>query len=126
MVVAFHGGPEAQERPHFGALYQALLARGIGVFAPNVRGSAGFVKRFENLDNGALRAGAVRDIRAAVEYLVREGIADPRRIGIAGGSYGGDMTMAGLTRGAAPVPAGGASPRPAALSSLLLPPPAPA
>jgi dipeptidyl aminopeptidase/acylaminoacyl peptidase len=97
MVVAFHGGPEAQERPHFDSLYQALLARGIGVFAPNVRGSSGFGKRFENLDNGALRAGAVRDIRAAVEYLVRNGIADPRRIGIVGGSYGGYMTMAGLT-----------------------------
>jgi dipeptidyl aminopeptidase/acylaminoacyl peptidase len=97
VVLSFHGGPESQERPHFDPLYQALLARGIGVFAPNVRGSAGFGKRFVNLDNGALRAGAVRDIRAAVEYLVRQGIADPRRIGIVGGSYGGYMTMAGLT-----------------------------
>src|SRR5579864_401839 len=96
-VVMFHGGPESQERPHFDALYQALLARGIGVFAPNVRGSAGFGKRFVNLDNGPLRAGAVRDIRAAVDYLVRAGIADPKRIGIAGGSYGGYMTLAGLT-----------------------------
>jgi dipeptidyl aminopeptidase/acylaminoacyl peptidase len=96
-VVMFHGGPESQERPRFDALYQALLARGIGVFAPNVRGSAGFGKRFVNLDNGPLRAGAVRDIRAAVDYLVRAGIADPKRIGIAGGSYGGYMTMAGLT-----------------------------
>ncbi|HEV3076369.1 MAG TPA: S9 family peptidase [Thermoanaerobaculia bacterium] len=96
-VIMFHGGPESQERPHFDALYQALLARGIGVFAPNVRGSAGFGKRFVNLDNGPLRAGAVRDIRAAVEYLVRAGIADPKRIGIAGGSYGGYMTLAGLT-----------------------------
>jgi len=96
-VLVFHGGPESQERPHFDALYQGLLARGIGVFAPNVRGSAGFGKRFVNLDNGPLRAGAVRDIRAAVDYLVRAGIADPRRIGIAGGSYGGYMTMAGLT-----------------------------
>jgi dipeptidyl aminopeptidase/acylaminoacyl peptidase len=96
-VVAFHGGPESQERPHFDALYQALLARGIGVFAPNVRGSAGFGKRFVNLDNGPLRAGAVRDIRAAVDYLVRAGIADPKRIGITGGSYGGYMTLAGLT-----------------------------
>jgi dipeptidyl aminopeptidase/acylaminoacyl peptidase len=97
VVLSFHGGPEAQERPHFDPLYQALLARGIGVFAPNVRGSAGFGKRFVNLDNGALRVGAVSDIRAAVEVLVREGIADPRRVGIAGGSYGGYMTMAGLT-----------------------------
>jgi dipeptidyl aminopeptidase/acylaminoacyl peptidase len=97
VVLSFHGGPESQERPHFDPLYQALLARGIGVFAPNVRGSAGFGRRFANLDNGALRVGAVRDIRAAAEYLVREGIADPRRVGIAGGSYGGYMTMAGLT-----------------------------
>jgi dipeptidyl aminopeptidase/acylaminoacyl peptidase len=97
VVLSFHGGPEGQERPSFNALYQALLARGIGVFAPNVRGSAGFGKRFVNLDNGALRAGAVRDIRAAADYLVREGIAEPGRIGIMGGSYGGYMTMAGLT-----------------------------
>jgi dipeptidyl aminopeptidase/acylaminoacyl peptidase len=97
VVLAFHGGPESQERPHFDALYQSLLLRGIGVFAANVRGSAGFGKRFVNLDNGPLRRGAVLDIRAAVEYLVREGIADPRRIGIVGGSYGGYMTMAGLT-----------------------------
>ena len=96
-VLSFHGGPEAQERPHFDATYQALLARGISVFAPNVRGSAGFGKRFVNLDNGALRAGAVRDIRAAADYLVREGIAAPGRLGIMGGSYGGYMTMAGLT-----------------------------
>jgi dipeptidyl aminopeptidase/acylaminoacyl peptidase len=97
IVVSFHGGPEAQERPSFNPLYQALLARGIAVFAPNVRGSAGFGKRFANLDNGALRAGAVLDIRAVVDFLVHEGIADPRRIGIMGGSYGGYMTLAGLT-----------------------------
>jgi dipeptidyl aminopeptidase/acylaminoacyl peptidase len=97
VVVSFHGGPESQERPSFNPLYQALLARGIAVFAPNVRGSAGFGKRFVNLDNGAQRAGAVLDIRAVVDYLVREGIADPRRIGIMGGSYGGYMTLAGLT-----------------------------
>jgi dipeptidyl aminopeptidase/acylaminoacyl peptidase len=97
VVLSLHGGPESQERPAWNPLYQALLARGIAVFAPNVRGSAGFGKRFVNLDNGALRADAVRDLRAAVEYLVRQGIADPRRVGIMGGSYGGYMTMAGLT-----------------------------
>lgn len=96
-VLSFHGGPESEERPAFNPLYQALLARGIAVFAPNVRGSAGFGRRFVNLDNGALRAGAIRDIRAAADYLAREGIADPRRLGIMGGSYGGYMTMAGLT-----------------------------
>ena len=97
VVLSFHGGPEGQERPSFNSLYQALVQRGIAIFAPNVRGSAGFGKRFVNLDNGALRTGAVSDIRAAVEYLVRGGVADPRRVGIMGGSYGGYMTMAGLT-----------------------------
>jgi dipeptidyl aminopeptidase/acylaminoacyl peptidase len=67
------------------------------VLAPNVRGSAGFGKRFVNLDNGPLRFDAVRDIKACVDYIVSAGVADPRRIGIMGGSYGGYMTMAGLT-----------------------------
>lgn len=95
-VLSFHGGPEGEERPRFRGVYQALLARGIGVFAPNVRGSAGFGKRFVNLDNGALRKGAIEDIAASVDYLVSQGFADPKRIGIMGGSYGGYMTMAGL------------------------------
>jgi len=96
-VLSFHGGPEGQERPGFRSDYQALLARGIGVFAPNVRGSSGFGKRFVNLDNGALRVDSVRDIKAAADFLTAEGLADPRRLGIMGGSYGGYMTMAGLT-----------------------------
>lgn len=97
VVLSFHGGPEGQERPNFRADYQALLSRGISVFAPNVRGSAGFGKRFVNLDNGALRLNGVRDIKACVEYVVRAGIAHPKRIGIMGGAYGGYMVMAGLT-----------------------------
>ena len=95
-VLSFHGGPEGQERPRFRSDYQALLLRGIGVFAPNVRGSSGFGKRFVNLDNGALRYDGIRDIEASVNYLVDGGLADPERLGIMGGSYGGYMTMAGL------------------------------
>ena len=97
VVLSFHGGPEGQERPAFNATYQALLARGIAVFAPNVRGSSGFGKRFVNLDNGALRTNAVRDIASCLDWLQQHGVADPKRIGIMGGSYGGYMTMAGLT-----------------------------
>ncbi len=96
-VLSFHGGPEGQERPAFRSDYQALLVEGIGVFAPNVRGSSGFGKKFMNLDNGHLRFDGVKDIEASVDYLVQNGLADPRRIGITGGSYGGYMTMAGVT-----------------------------
>jgi dipeptidyl aminopeptidase/acylaminoacyl peptidase len=97
IVLSFHGGPEGQERPGFNSTYQALLARGMAVFAPNVRGSSGFGKKFVNLDNGALRVNGVKDIRATVDYVVKSGVADAQRIGIMGGSYGGYMVAAGLT-----------------------------
>ncbi|HEX6178263.1 MAG TPA: S9 family peptidase, partial [Thermoanaerobaculia bacterium] len=97
MVFSYHGGPEGQERPSLNTTYQALLASGIAVFAPNVRGSSGFGKRFVNLDNGALRVNGVRDIEATTNHLVKSGIADPKRLGIMGGSYGGYMVMAGVT-----------------------------
>ena len=97
LVLSFHGGPEGQERPRFRADYQALLALGMGVFAPNIRGSSGFGKRFLNLDNGALRRNAVQDIKSTVTHLVDQKIAQSGKIGIMGGSYGGYMTMAGLT-----------------------------
>jgi dipeptidyl aminopeptidase/acylaminoacyl peptidase len=96
-VISFHGGPESQATPAFRSDYQALLSQGIGVFAPNVRGSGGFGKRFENLDNGALRLNAIKDIRACATYLVSSGLADSNRIGITGVSYGGYMTLAGIT-----------------------------
>ena len=96
-VFSFHGGPEGEELPGFRSDYQALLMEGIAVFAPNVRGSSGFGKRFVNLDNGELRVNAVKDIKSSVDYLVEQKIADPARLGIMGGSYGGYMTMAGLT-----------------------------
>jgi dipeptidyl aminopeptidase/acylaminoacyl peptidase len=97
IVLSFHGGPEGQERPAFRSDYQALLSLGIAVLAPNVRGSSGFGKRFVNLDNGPLRADGVRDIASCVDYVVEMGVADPKRVGIMGGSYGGYMVMAGLT-----------------------------
>ncbi len=96
-VFAFHGGPEGQERPTMSSTYQALLASGIAVFAPNVRGSSGFGKKFVNLDNGALRVNGVRDIKSSVDHLVSQGITDGKRAGIMGGSYGGYMVMAGVT-----------------------------
>jgi dipeptidyl aminopeptidase/acylaminoacyl peptidase len=96
-VLSFHGGPEGQDRPSFSSVYQALVASGMAVFAPNVRGSSGFGKAFVNLDNGALRVNGVRDIESTVNHLVAAGIAHPKKLGIYGGSYGGYMVMAGVT-----------------------------
>ena len=96
-VLSFHGGPEGQERPRFNSVYQAILSQGIGVFAPNIRGSSGFGKRFVNLDNQELRFEANKDIAASAEFLVSEGIADRGRLGIMGGSYGGYAVMVAVT-----------------------------
>src|SRR5262249_23951834 len=96
-VLSFRGGPEGQERPDLDSQYQALLSRGIADFAPNVRGSSGFGKKFVNHDNGAIRFDGVRDIKACVDAVGKAGGADPKRIGRLGGSYGGYMVLAGLT-----------------------------
>lgn len=97
VVLSFHGGPEGQEQPFFSPIYQVLLSQGISVFAPNVRGSSGYGKKFLNLDNGALRVNAVKDIEDCAQELIRNKVGDPKRLGIMGGSYGGYMVMAGVT-----------------------------
>ena len=97
LVFNYHGGPEGQARPSMSPDAQALVANGIAVFAPNVRGSSGFGKAFMAMDDGARRVDGVRDIKATTDALVSRGIADPKRLGIMGGSYGGYMVMAGVT-----------------------------
>jgi dipeptidyl aminopeptidase/acylaminoacyl peptidase len=95
-LIHLHGGPEAQERPGFNPLFQELAARGIAVFAPNVRGSSGFGHAFVNADNLEGRFAAIADVAACAGYLIERGIADPQRLGCAGRSYGGYLTLAAL------------------------------
>ncbi|OPG05498.1 prolyl oligopeptidase family serine peptidase [Microbispora sp. GKU 823] len=95
-AVFLHGGPEDQERPVFTPLYQCLVAAGIGVFAPNVRGSAGFGRAFRDADNHALRFRAIDDVADCAAYLVRAGLADSARLACLGWSYGGYLTLAAL------------------------------
>lgn len=96
VLIWLHGGPEAQERPTYQPLFQALLAAGIAVFAPNLRGSGGYGRAFVAADDGGLRRVAITDVRAAVRFLVDAGHADPDRVGVAGRSYGGYFTLVAL------------------------------
>lgn len=95
-LVWLHSGPEAQERPTFNPLHQALLTFGIAVFAPNVRGSSGFGRRFVNADVRHRRFTAINDVADVVEYLIDAGLADPAALGCAGRSYGGYLTVAAM------------------------------
>jgi dipeptidyl aminopeptidase/acylaminoacyl peptidase len=97
VIVSVHGGPEGQERPGFSGIYQYFLSRGYGILAPNVRGSTGYGKTFTHLDDVRNREDSVKDLAAAVEWLRTQGGADPRRIAVMGGSYGGYMTLAAIT-----------------------------
>ena len=97
VVLSFHGGPEGQERPAFRADYQAILAQGIAVFAPNIRGSSGFGKAFLAMDDREKRVAANRDIFDSAAYILQSGIGAKGRLGIVGGSYGGYAVMVGVT-----------------------------
>ena len=97
VIVSVHGGPEGQDRPGFNAVYQYFLARGYTVLAPNVRGSTGYGKTYTHLDDVRLREDSVKDLAASVEWLKTQGGADPRRIAVMGGSYGGYMVLAAIT-----------------------------
>lgn len=96
VVMALHGGPESQERPRFNPLYQAFLASGFAVVAPNVRGSTGYGKTFTHLDDRGLRMDAVRDMAAVADWIRGEPGLDGQRIALFGGSYGGYMVLMGL------------------------------
>ncbi len=97
VIVSVHGGPEGQERGAFNAVHQYFLSRGYGILAPNVRGSTGYGRTYEHLDDRFKRMDSVTDMAHGVAWLKAEGGADPRRIAVYGASYGGFMVMAGVT-----------------------------
>jgi dipeptidyl aminopeptidase/acylaminoacyl peptidase len=96
-VVMPHGGPEGQSRPVFNPVIQFLVSAGFAVLAPNVRGSTGYGKAYHHLDDVRLRMDSVTDLAHGVYWLRESGRADPRRIAVYGGSYGGFMVLAALT-----------------------------
>ena len=95
-LVIPHGGPWARDTWGYNSLAQFFANRGYAVLMPNFRGSTGYGRKF--LDAGNLEWGRKMqdDVTWGVKYLVAEGIADPKRVGILGGSYGGYATLAGV------------------------------
>jgi len=96
VVFVIHGGPEAQLRPIWSPLVQYFASHGLAVLAPNVRGSTGYGKRYEHLDDVERRLDSVHDLGALQDALVQAGRVDGERAALYGGSYGGYMVLAGL------------------------------
>ncbi|MGI8988569.1 MAG: alpha/beta fold hydrolase [Bryobacteraceae bacterium] len=95
-LVIPHGGPWARDMWGYNSLAQFFANRGYAVLMPNFRGSTGFGKKFLNAGNGEWGRKMQDDLTTGVNYLVAQGIADPKRVGILGGSYGGYATLAGV------------------------------
>jgi dipeptidyl aminopeptidase/acylaminoacyl peptidase len=97
MVLLVHGGPWARDDYGFNPIHQMLANRGYGVLSVNFRGSTGFGKGFLNAGNKQWGLRMHDDLIDAVNWAVREGIAQDDKVAIMGGSYGGYATLAGLT-----------------------------
>ncbi len=96
LVVLPHGGPWARDTWGYGGLPQFLANRGYAVLQPNFRGSTGYGKKFLDAGNKQWGDKMQDDITWGVKHLVADGTADPKRVGILGGSYGGYATLAGV------------------------------
>jgi dipeptidyl aminopeptidase/acylaminoacyl peptidase len=95
VMINVHGGPETRERPR--ALGRSNYFRndlGMAIIYPNIRGSAGYGKTYEHLDDGRNREDAVKDIGALLDWIAAQPGLDAKRVMIAGPSYGGYVALA--------------------------------
>ena len=98
VIVAIHGGPEAQYRPgYLGRNNYFISELGCAMIFPNIRGSAGYGKTFVAMDNGFKREDSYQDIAALFDWIKTQPNLDADRIMVTGGSYGGHMTLAVAT-----------------------------
>ena len=97
-IVNPHGGPWARDGWGFNPEVQFLANRGYCVLQVNFRGSTGYGRKFWEASFKQWGLAMQDDVTDGVMWLIGQGIADPRRIGIYGGSYGGYATLAGITK----------------------------
>lgn len=97
VVINPHGGPWARDEWGYNAEAQLLANRGYAVLQMNFRGSTGYGRKFWEASFKQWGKTMQNDVTDGVEWLVKQGIADPKRVAIYGGSYGGYATLAGIT-----------------------------
>jgi dipeptidyl aminopeptidase/acylaminoacyl peptidase len=96
-VLLVHGGPWARDNWRFDPMAQWLANRGYAVLQVNFRGSTGYGKEFMNAGNREWAGKMHQDLIDGVNWLVKQGVADQKKVAIAGGSYGGYATLVGLS-----------------------------
>ncbi|WP_223262945.1 alpha/beta hydrolase family protein [Sphingobium sp. SCG-1] len=97
-IVMPHGGPWARDALNYDYIAQFLANRGYAVLQPNFRGSTGYGTEFLRKGEGEMGLAMQDDVTDAVQWAVKEGIADPRRTCIVGASYGGYAAMWGIAK----------------------------
>jgi dipeptidyl aminopeptidase/acylaminoacyl peptidase len=97
MVLLVHGGPWGRDNWGLSSTHQWLANRGYAVLSVNFRGSTGFGKAFVNAANLEWAGKMHDDLIDGVDWAIAEGVADPKRVAIYGGSYGGYSALVGLT-----------------------------
>jgi dipeptidyl aminopeptidase/acylaminoacyl peptidase len=98
LIALIHGGPTGAWQDSIETWGQLLAARGYAIFYPNIRGSSGYGQKFIEMNRGDWGGGDFQDVVAGVKDLVDRGIADPKRLGIGGWSYGGYMSEWAITQ----------------------------
>jgi dipeptidyl aminopeptidase/acylaminoacyl peptidase len=97
-IVYVHGGPTAQTMNNFNRFIQYMANQGYLVIAPNYRGSTGYGKEFQQANLFDMGGGDLQDVLAAADWIQQTGYVDPKKLILMGGSYGGYMTMMGVTK----------------------------
>lgn len=97
-ILWIHGGPASQSMNSFNPFLQYIVNQGYIVIAPNYRGSTGYGKEFEHANFMDMGGGDLQDNLAAMDFIQKTGYVDPKKLIIMGRSYGGYMTMMGVTK----------------------------
>jgi dipeptidyl aminopeptidase/acylaminoacyl peptidase len=97
-IVYVHGGPTAQTVNTFNRFVQYMVNQGYLVIAPNYRGSTGYGKEFQQANLFDMGGGDLQDVLAAADWIKQTGYVDPKKVILMGGSYGGYLTMMGVTK----------------------------
>lgn len=97
-IILPHGGPMSRDGKGFDSFSAFMVNRGYAVFQPNFRGSSGYGHDFMMMAVGGMGLAMQDDLEDAVKFLVKEKITDPKRVCIAGGSYGGYAALMGASK----------------------------